>query len=258
MRIIGGRNAEATGAGNAGNYEGAGTHRISLIWRSFVHMLKFVKADMMLLAAGISPFMIGAVIRFGIPFCEKLLTEFTKTPEILGPYYSLFDILYAAITPVVFCFVTAMVMLEEHDDHIDRYLFVTTLGRGGYFASRIGLPSLIAFVVTAALLPVFALSDLSVAEIVFLAIAGTLQGITIALIVVGFSANKLEGMALTKISSLLMLGAIAPYFIPAPYGYLLSFMPSYWTGMVITEKSPVFMAPSIVVAAVWIAVLAKR
>ena len=87
--------------------------------------------------------------------------------------------------------------------------------------------------VTAVQLPVFMLSRQGVLGILFLSLAGTLQGIIIALLVVTLSSNKLEGMALTKISSLLMLGAIAPYFIPTPYGYLLSFMPSYWTGMVI-------------------------
>ncbi|MGN1164901.1 MAG: ABC transporter permease, partial [Lachnospiraceae bacterium] len=46
-------------------------------------------------------------------------------------------------------------MLEEHDDHIDSYLFVTGLGRKGYFVSRILLPAIIAFVITVALLPVF-------------------------------------------------------------------------------------------------------
>ncbi len=225
---------------------------------SFIHMLGFVRRDMMLLAAGISPVFIGLVIRLGIPFSEKMLTEMTGLPYVLAPYFSLFDIFYAAITPVIFCFITAMVMLEERDDHIDRYLFVTQLGRFGYYVSRVVLPAAFSFMVTAILLPACKLSDLSVLELLFLSLAGTLQGIIIALLVVGFSANKLEGMAVTKVSSLVMLGALAPYFIPGPYRYLLSFMPSFWTGMVITEKQPIFMLISVLVAALWIVVLWKK
>ena len=225
---------------------------------SFLHMLRFVKKDMMLLACGVSPFFIGAVIRFGIPAIERELVRFTGLSCVMSPYYSLFDILYAAITPVIFCFVAAMVMLEEHDDHIDRFLFVTRLGKSGYFISRLVIPGIVSFMVTAVLLPVFMLSGQGALGILFLSLAGTLQGIIIALLVVALSSNKLEGMALTKMSSLLMLGAIAPYFISRPYGYLLSFMPSYWTGMAITEGNPVFILPTIIVSALWIYILWKK
>lgn len=229
--------------------------RIRSISISFIHMLKFVKKDMMLLAAGVSPIMIGAAIRFGIPFIESLLLKYTGLPHVMELYYGLIDILFAAITPVIFCFVAAMVILEEHDDHIDRYLFVTELGRRGYYISRIIVPAVIAFVITAALLPIFGLSDQVVAVEVSLAIAGTLQGIIIALLVVTLSSNKLEGMALTKLSSLLMLGAVVPYIMPKPYSYILSFMPSFWTGMMINENNIVYMAACVAVSMVWIALL---
>ena len=76
--------------------------RIRSISISFIHMLKFVKKDMMLLAAGVSPVMIGAAIRFGIPFIESLLVKYTGLPHVMEPYYGLIDILFSAITPVIF------------------------------------------------------------------------------------------------------------------------------------------------------------
>ena len=63
---------------------------------SFLHMLKFVKKDMMLLAAVIAPFLIGMIIRLGIPFIEKMLIKAIGYNTVLEPYYSLFDIFYAA------------------------------------------------------------------------------------------------------------------------------------------------------------------
>ena len=225
---------------------------------SFFHMLRFVREDMMLLAAGILPFLIGVVIRLGITYIEKLLTNAIGTNAVLQPYYSLFDIFYAAITPVMFCFIAAMVMLEEHDDHIDRYLFVTELGRSGYFVSRIVIPAAASFVVTMVVLPIFCISKLSAFEMFSMALGGTLQAIIISMLVVTLSTNKLEGMALTKISSLLMLGAVVPYVMPKPYGYLLAFMPSYWTGAQITEKQPFFLTVAVMVSGVWILVLKRK
>lgn len=220
-------------------------------------MLKFVKKDMMLLAAGLSPILMGAAIRFGVPVIEGVLLRFTGLSQVLFPYYSLIDILYAAITPAMFCFVAAMVMLEEHDDHIDKYLFVTDLGKTGYYVSRIIIPAVLAFIITVVLLPIFGLAQLAFGVQFFLALSGTLQGIIIGLLVVTISGNKLEGMALTKLSSLLMFGALAPYFMPKPYSFLLSFLPSYWTGMIVTENAPVYMLLCIVVSALWILVLAQ-
>ncbi|MCR5558280.1 MAG: ABC transporter permease [Butyrivibrio sp.] len=222
---------------------------------SFLHMLKFMKKDMMLLAAGLSPLLMGAAIRLGIPAIDKALRSFTGLSQILGPYYSLFDIFYSAITPSMFCFVAAMVMLEERDDHIDRYLFVTDLGKRGYYISRIVIPALVAFVISAVLLPIFRLAVSSFAMILFLSFSGTLQGIIIALLVVNISSNKLEGMALTKCASLMMLGAMGPYFIERPSSHILFFMPSYWTGLVITEGRAIYVLPTVLVSVIWIVIL---
>lgn len=174
---------------------------------------------------------------------------------VLTPYYGLFDIFFASIAPAMFGFITAMVMLEEHDDHIDRYLFVTGLGRSGYLVSRIVIPALGAFVVTAALLPVFRLSALSAAGIVLLSLTGTLQGIIIALLIVALSSNKLEGMVITKLSALMILGAVVPYFVPKPLCYCLSILPSFWIGKAILENVLIYMMMAVLVAGIWILVL---
>lgn len=102
------------------------------VWISFRHMLRFVSHDMILLAAGLAPVLAGIGICLVVPWGETILVELTGMSCVLQPYYGLFDVFYASIAPVMFCFVSAMVMLEERDDHIDCYLIVTELGYGGY------------------------------------------------------------------------------------------------------------------------------
>ena len=63
---------------------------------------------------------------------------------------------------------------------------------------------------TVILLPVFKLTALSAVEVLLLSGTGALQGIIIALLIVTLSTNKLEGMAVTKMSTLTILGAFAP------------------------------------------------
>ncbi|MGM9590149.1 MAG: hypothetical protein ACI3V0_08275 [Faecousia sp.] len=225
---------------------------------SFFHMLKLIRQDRMLLAAGVAPLLAGIAIRYAVPFAEGSLVRLTGTQAVLAPYYALFDLFLASLTPAMFCFIAAMVMLEERDDHIDRYLSATALGRNGYFLSRIVLPALAAFVVTAILLPVFHLSPLSAAAIPLLSLAGSLQGMIIGLLIVTISSNKLEGMAITKLSSLMMLGAVIPYFVPAPFCLGFSFLPSFWMGKAMMERNLLYLLPSIAAAGCWIAVLWRR
>ena len=225
---------------------------------SFFYMLEVVKHDRMLAAALMSPVLAGTAIHFGVPFAEKMLIQVTGLPAVLTPYYGLFDIFFASLTPVMFCFIAAMVVLEEHDDHIDRYLFITGLGRNEYFVSRMLLPSLLAFLITVILLPVVKLTKLSGAEIVFLSLTGSLQGIIIALLIVTLSSNKLEGMAVTKLSSFIIFGTVVPFFVPAPIDLCAFFLPSFWMGKAVLERKPIVMMLSAFVAVMWILILKRK
>ena len=225
--------------------------------QSFLQMLKLIRRDGMLLAAGTAPPLAGAAIRYGIPFGEEILVRCTGRAAVLGPYYGLFDAFFACLTPVMLCFISAMVMLEEHDEGIDRALFVTGLGREGYFVSRTLLPALVAFGVTLVLLPVFHLTALSFGMIALLSLAGALQGILIALLIVTTAANKLEGMAVAKLSSVIILGAAIAYVVPAPHRTGFAWLPSFWVGMGVAKDSPGALLLSALLSWLWIRVLQR-
>lgn len=229
---------------------------MSAVWRSFLQMLRLIRRDRMLLAAGAAPLLAGVALRCGVPLAGGVLVRCTGTA--LSPYYGLLDLFLASLTPAMFCFIAAMVMLEERDDHIDRYLFATACGRNGYYISRIVLPALEAFAVMALLLPVFHLSPMSAGAVLCLSLTVALQGVIVALLVVALSANKLEGMAVTKLSSLIILGAVLPWFVPAPLCFGLSFLPSFWMGKAMLESRLTYFLPSFAAEIGWIAALWRR
>ena len=206
-------------------------------------------------AAGLAPLLAGLAIRFGMPLLEKTLMGFNGSPFVLLPYYGLFHFFFASLSPAMVCFIAAMVMLEERDEQIDRYLIVTGLGRKEYFASRIVIPALLAFAVTAVLLPLFNLTALSAAEIFFFSLTGTVQGVLMALLTVSFSSNKLEGMAATKLSLLMIFGAVVPFFVPSPVRFFFAFLPSFWMGKVILENDLLYALLSVFAAGSWIMLL---
>lgn len=228
------------------------------IHSGFLQMLAVMRRDLMLFAAALAPLLAGLFFRFGVPLLEAALTRWLGTSAVLSPYYKLADLLFSMLPPVLFCFVAAMVALEESDEHTAAYLFITPLGRPGYLAARFGVPAAIAFLATVILLPVFQLTALSPLAILALAANGTLQGVIVALLVLTLSSNKLEGMAVTKLASLILLGAAAPFFIQGNAQYLLAPLPSFWAGKALFENAPLFLLPAFPISFGWIFPLLKR
>lgn len=224
----------------------------------FLQMLAAMRKDMMLFAACLSPIFAGFLFRFAIPLLEDVLTDRLFVPAVISPCYALIDLLFAMLTPAMFCFASAMVSLEEADEKTAIYLFVTPLGRNGYLTARFGIPSLAAFLETIALLPVFKLTALSASDTVLLSAAGALQGIIISLLILTLSSNKLEGMAAAKLSSLMICGAAVPFFIKGSIQYILSPLPAFWIGKAACENAWHYTLAAFPLSAGWIGFLLKR
>ncbi len=67
----------------------------------------------MLWAVCLAPLLAAVFFRFGIPYAEQLLCDYFHRQVILAPFYLLFDLLISLITPFMFCYASAMVMLTE-------------------------------------------------------------------------------------------------------------------------------------------------
>ena len=225
---------------------------------SFFQMVAAMRRDMMLFAACLAPILAGIFFRFAIPFLEAVLIDCFNIPAIISHYYKLIDILFAMLSPAMFCFVSAMISLEEVDEKTAAYLFVTPLGRNGYLVARFCIPSVAAFLITVVLLPVFKLTSLSPIDIVLLAAGGPLQGIIISLLILTLSSNKLEGMAVSKLSTLMLFGTAIPFFMKSDIQYVLSPLPAYWIGKAMFENMLIYMLPAFALSAIWIYFLLKR
>lgn len=231
---------------------------MKVIRLSFFQMAAAMRRDMMLFVSCFAPILAGFFFRFAIPFIEAALADNFHIKAIISPYYKLVDILFAMLSSTMLCFVSAMISLEERDEKTDVYLFITPLRKTGYIVARFGVPSAIAFLATMILLPVFKLTSLSPLAILLLAAGGTLQGMIVALLVLAISSNKLEGMAVTKLSTLAIFGAVIPFFITSDIQYVISPLPSFWIGKAILENMPIYMLPAFVLSAMWICFLFDR
>jgi fluoroquinolone transport system permease protein len=228
------------------------------VTKAYARFLAGVWQDAMLAACMIAPILMGLAFRLGLPALENLLCTELGCTEFLVPYYRLFDLLLAAMTPLMFAFSGVMTILEECDNGTARYLMVTPLGRMGYLFSRLGINTLLAIAYAAALLAVCGLSGMGSGIIWLVSALSALLSFVISMLVVSLAHNKVEGMALVKMSSVLTLGIPAVFFCKGKIELLLAVLPSYWTAKLAVTGQAWYLAGALVSSVVWGAALWRR
>jgi len=228
------------------------------VWAAFKQFTAAIWSDAMLAACLFVPILMGLVLRFGVPALEGALAGSTGSPHALMPFYALFDLFLSLMTPLMLVFSGIMVILEELDDGTARYLMITPLGKSGYLLSRLGMFGILSIGYNIAISAIFTLSGLPLAQNVLLALCNLPVSLSVAMIVIAFAKNKVEGMALVKLSGFFFLGYLAAWFLQKPTAYLAGVLPSYWLALMVRENALLWAVPALLVSLVWIALLYKR
>ncbi|MDI6154322.1 ABC transporter permease, partial [Clostridioides difficile] len=99
---------------------------------------------------------------------------------------------------------------------------------------------------------------LSIGMTICLALLGSVQAIIVSLMIITLSSNKLEGMAVTKLAALTLLGIPAPFFIDSYYQFSVGFLPSFWVAKAMQNETVLYFSIGLMVALVWYYFLTKR
>jgi fluoroquinolone transport system permease protein len=125
--------------------------------------------------------------------------------------------------------IAGLLVLDERDAHTLTALRVTPLPILGYAGYRVGMTLLVSLVTLVLVLPLTGLLPLAQLLAVLPAVAlACLLGPVLALVMVVFASNKLEGLALMKGFGILLIGPLAAYFITSDWQLLLGVLPTYW------------------------------
>ncbi len=106
-------------------------------------------------------------------------------------------------------------------------------------------------------LMVFNLSGLPTFDIIILAASSSIMGVITSLLVIALSSNKVEGMAIGKLSGLVGMGMFIPAIFKGAGGYLGGVLPSFWIGKFLLDKQLIFLVAYCITGSVWMIVLLK-
>lgn len=221
-------------------------------------MLEQMFHDFMLSVVLFVPIVTAILLKFGIPLLETYLTATFSLPQILTPYYALIDCGMLVITPVMFNFTTAMVMLEERDEHIITYVSITPLTKNGYLFARLGFINILSFFFMILISKSCSLVGFPFFTLFFISICFLILGLLISLLIITFSSNKMEGMTIGKLTSLLTIGFIIPLILHSPIQYLFACMPTYWLGKFILQENYVCLFLALLISMLQLYLLYKQ
>lgn len=133
--------------------------------------------------------------------------------------------------PMLIGMMTGFLMLDERDENVISYYAVTPLMRRGYLSYRLALPSSLSIILTVVYLFFSGLTSFNLESLQVLVLLA-LETPWFALLLAAFSANKVEGLALSKISALFIAGPIVVFFVPDTWQWLGVWIPTYWPASV--------------------------
>ena len=207
--------------------------------------------DGMLLVLIPLPLLVGLIFKIGIPLVNSVLEaeyEFS-----LENWYGMADGLLICLSPLFTAMIMAFLLLDERDEGLNSFYQITPLAGSAYLTARIVTPLLWSFIYSTAVIVIFHISKISFVVMVAACLLSSLTGGFLALMIVAMAANRVEGLAVAKLTGLSFLGLILIWMLPEPLCYLSAFLPSFWIGKLISEGGSLFsLGGGLLVCGVWI------
>lgn len=192
--------------------------------------------DPTLFTAAIAPLLITIVVVFLFPLVEEFV--YSRWEVDISEYYRIFSLFMTFIIAMVYGIISAFIMIDERDEDIIHFIKVTPFSSDGYIRYRTGFALLSTTVaVSLYLLVLSAMGAFSIVEVVVLLITIPLEAVAMALVVVSFAGNKVEGLAISKMVGLIPFSAVGAYLVPGATVWLFSIFPPFWIIKAIEAES---------------------
>ena len=185
-----------------------------------------VRRDPMLRWMVFFPLLMVGIFRWGIPFLAEQLKLWLNF-DLLA-YDNLMMSFVSMMIPLAYGSVVGFLLLDQRDDRTLFALQVTPLTLRGYFIYRVSLPMFLGLLGNLIFLPLSGFVNMGWEKIFMVSLGASGLTPVLALFYAGFAQNKVQGMALMKISSLIFMPVIVAWFLTGVWHWLFAILPSFW------------------------------
>lgn len=188
--------------------------------------LRNITRDAVLMMSILGPLILALTIKFVMPWIQEVVLA--QLSYNLSQDFAFIMSFLILMVPMMIGMLTGFMILEERDEDLLTYFSVTPLSKSGYLIYRLISPIVISLILTLVLLQLTSLIKIDLLQLLPIILLASLGAPIIALFMTSFAQNKVEGLALGKISGILPFAALAAYFIKSNWQLLAGVFPSYW------------------------------
>jgi fluoroquinolone transport system permease protein len=184
-------------------------------------------ADPMLRWMAVLPLAVALAVRLALPplFVQLEALAGVELTWLQGP---LGGYAVVAFAPLLAGAVVGLLLLDQRDERTLLALRVTPLPLGAYIAYKLAAPTLVALAVSLAAIAVAGGLGLAPAGALLAALGAAPLGPLAALALAAFARNKLQGLALIKAASALLVAPLAGLLLPPAAQAALLLLPTSW------------------------------
>lgn len=229
------------------------------VWAALLaHDLRgLVRSPSFVVAASL-PLGLALAVRLALPAASLWARPYVD----LAAYHGALLAMLLVLSPFLVGWQVGFSLLDERDERALEAVAVTPLGKLGFLSWRLLLPSLVGFGIAALAVPLSGLGGLSPVGALGTALLASLVGPIVAAALVGYASNKVAGLAVVKLLSLLLLAPAIAFVAPEPWRWLGGVLPTFWVGELGRATSPgaatLATGAGLVVAGVWLLASLRR
>jgi fluoroquinolone transport system permease protein len=188
--------------------------------------LRHIFRDFLLTVSLVAPFVMALLFRYAIPAMDRYLAD--KVSFSLMDYDPTMQLILVMTVPILLGILGSFIVLDEKDEGVLPTFSVTPITKKGYLLYRLLNPVLLATVLSffAFFLAGYG-KEFSLKTIVIILLT-SLQAPVVTLFIVSIAKNKVDGLAVSKIASILLLIPLFLLFIEGPWKYIFSLIPAFW------------------------------
>ncbi|MCK9580901.1 MAG: hypothetical protein M0Q92_10705 [Methanoregula sp.] len=190
--------------------------------------LKMIVRDRMLAIVFCLPFLFLIAGAWVIPQVSERIFD-------LAPYSCLIMSFVLIQIAVIFGFVYAFLMIDERDENILNALRVVPVSAPVFLASRLLFASVFTFLNSILSFVILGLVKIPFPAIFLISLTFALLAPIIALVIVTFSGNKVDAIAMFKGVDLFVQLPLVSLFISGSWKFVFGIIPHFWTIYVFEE-----------------------
>jgi fluoroquinolone transport system permease protein len=188
--------------------------------------LHSIRRDPMLKWVIAFPIPIILVLRFGLPALQARLLEVFVFD--ISPYYVLFASFITLAMPLLIGMVVGFLLLDQKDDNTLLALQVTPVSLNGYLLYRILTPLVLSVITAVLVIKASGMVEIGWLALTTAALAAAPAAPLAALFLASFASNKVQGFALSKGASVILVPPLIAYFVDSGWQWAFALVPTYW------------------------------